>query len=175
MTQGSSVMTSFLTLIWRIWCRCICHQKPPKVFMSLPSSSSLSSSSTAWIFSRGYFEFVTYGAAAYAIAGYWNAAGHHCDQSSSQSLSSISFSSLPSFFLIVMIVNLAHLSHCHSSSWYSTDFFFYPTSFANLDITIDIYSQDKPKLSEQSLPHQYYFTTIIIIVTHHHDCSFGPS
>ena len=27
MTQGSSVMTSFLTLIWRIWCRCICHQK----------------------------------------------------------------------------------------------------------------------------------------------------
>lgn len=119
MTQGSSVMTSFLTLIWRIWCRCICHQKPPKVFMSLPSSSSLSSSSTAWIFSRGYFEFVTYGAAAYAIAGYWNAAGHHCDESSSQSLSSISFSSLPSFFLIVMIVNLAHLSQLHCNESYS--------------------------------------------------------
>ena len=122
MTQGSSVMTSFLTLIWQIWCRCICHQKPPKVFTSLPSSSSLSSSSTSWIFvffSRGYFEFVTYGAAAYAIAGYWNAAGHHCDQFSSQSLSSISFLALPSFLLIVMIVNLAHPSQLHCNESYS--------------------------------------------------------
>ena len=61
---------------------------------------------------------------------------------------------------------------------YSTDIFLYPTSFANLDIATKIYSQNKPKLSEQSLPHQWCFTYIIIIVvvvTHHHDCSLGPS
>ena len=36
---------------------------------------------------------------------------------------------------------------------YSTDFFLYPTSFVTLDIAIDIYYQNKLKLSEQSLPH----------------------
>ena len=42
----------------------------------------------------------------------------------------------------------------------STDFFFYPPITANLDFDILF---DKPKLSEQTLPHQWRFICLVTI------------
>ena len=151
MTQGSSVMTSFLTLIWRIWCRCICHQKCSR--HCLPhhhchhhqhlesSSSSVEAILNLWLTELLRTPSLDIGTPQVIIVmshihirnHYHKYHFHHCHPHSHSSSWLLTLPIRVNCIVMSHIRN--HFHHCHTSSWYSSDFFFYPTSFAILRLT----------------------------------------
>ena len=65
----------------------------------------------------------------------------------------LNFDALKDLLPLMLGVYVGYIGQNHGhNGWSSTDFFFYPPITANLDFDIVF---DKPKLSEQTLPHQW--------------------